>query len=65
MTLSSDPNERFLANYHPEILAARSKPHAFVPFPGETGDHVCTASCTCTACWEPKGDRKMHPKRLA
>jgi hypothetical protein len=65
MALDADPNERFLEREHPEILAARSKPHAFEPFPGELGGHVCTSRCVCYACWEPKGDRKLHPKALA
>lgn len=62
----TDPNERFLREQHPEILAARSEPHAFVPFASATDlHHVCRPTCVCAFCWEPKGNRKMHPKGLA
>jgi hypothetical protein len=62
MALDADPNERFLQREHPEIIAARSKPHAFVPYPIAPGHDVCTSRCVCDACWEPKGNRKAHPR---
>ena len=66
MSLANEElNDRFLRQYHPEILVARADPHPFVPFPAASfPDHVCTARCVCHACWEPKGNRKAHPKAL-
>ena len=61
----TDPNERFLREKHPEILAARAEPHAFVPYCAEPFEHVCRSRCVCDACWEYKGNRKMHPKGRA
>lgn len=61
----TDPNERFLREKHPDILAARAEPHAFVPFASAADlHHVCSPRCTCNACWEPKSNRAMHPRRL-
>lgn len=51
---------RWMREYHPEILAMRDKPHAFVPLAsGQSPDHVCGPRCYCEVCWEPKS-RRVH-----
>jgi hypothetical protein len=56
-----DPSLAWLRAQHPEVLAARETPHAFVHHavrdPRDTCPPEGSAGCICDTCWERKSLR--------